>query len=275
MHMRIQHIEPHHQLKGYVEKIWVYESSGRVPDPDMKLIVPNGMLKLTIPFRNGITGQYKDWFHLSRESTITLIGISDSPAIVDGEKDEPSGTIGIEFNPIGAYRIFKFNQSELKNRIFALEDVLGKTIREIQEKIASAGCVHEKIRIMQEFLISRLYTTEPDPILDHCLLQIHGTKGSVTVSELEKQTGYSSRWLYEKFMDKVGLSPKNLSAIVRFMQFYQKWAMNPNPHFFKEDIYDYFFDQAHFSKEFKRFTGLPPSRFVKEENEFGRIFYKG
>lgn len=43
MQMRLQNFEPLPQLKGYVEKIWVFESSGRMPDDDMKLIVPNGM----------------------------------------------------------------------------------------------------------------------------------------------------------------------------------------------------------------------------------------
>lgn len=49
----------------------------------MKLIVPNGMLKITIPFRNGVSGKCKNWFHLAKESSITSIGITDSPAIVD------------------------------------------------------------------------------------------------------------------------------------------------------------------------------------------------
>ncbi|HTF27192.1 MAG TPA: DUF6597 domain-containing transcriptional factor, partial [Flavitalea sp.] len=94
--MRLQHIEPHPQLRGYVKKLWVFESSGRAPSEDMKLIVPNGMVKLTIPFRNGIFGKNKDWSLLSKESCLTLIGISDLPAIVDVEHEAPSGNIGIE-----------------------------------------------------------------------------------------------------------------------------------------------------------------------------------
>ncbi len=35
--MRLQHIDIHPLLKGYIEKIWVFESGGRVPDEDMKL----------------------------------------------------------------------------------------------------------------------------------------------------------------------------------------------------------------------------------------------
>ena len=75
-------------------------------------------------------------------------------------------------------------------------------------------------------------------------------------------------------MEKVGLSPKSLSSVIRFMQFYEQWAKNPGADFFKNDMYNYFYDQAHFIKEFKRFTGLSPLKFTKSENEFGRVFYK-
>lgn len=274
MQMRLQHIEPHLQLKSYVAKIWVFESSGRVPQKDMKLIVPNGMAKITIPFRNGVSGRNKEVYNLSKESQITLIGICDIPAIVDIENDAPSGNIGIEFSALGAYRILQLRQSELKNKIFLFEDVFGKSAREVQEIIANTESIPEKINVIQRYLIRMLNKSESDPILDYCIEQIKTSKGLVTVAELESRTGYSSRWLYEKFIDKVGLSAKSFSSIVRFMQFYEQWAKRQNYHYAKDNMYHYFYDQAHFIKEFKRFTGLSPLRFAKSENEFGRIFYK-
>ncbi len=272
--MSIKHIPPHPQLHGIVAKLWVFESRGKAPHEDMKLIVPNGMAKLIIPFRNGLTGSYKDWSHLSKESSITLIGISDSPAIVEVEQDAPSGNIGLEFTAIGAYRLFRLRHSELKNRIYPLEDVLGKTTVELQEMIANTEQVVDKIQVIQQYLIRLLFQSNPDPVLDHCLRQIENSKGLVTVAHLEKNTGYSSRWLYEKFIEKVGLSPKNLSSVTRFMHFYEQWAKNPHPCFFRQHLYDYFYDQAHFIKEFKRFTGFPPSKLLASANEFGRLFYR-
>jgi AraC-like DNA-binding protein len=272
--MQLKHIEPHPQLKGYVDKIWVFESGGRIPAEDMKLIVPNGMVKLTIPFRNGVYGRNKEIFHLSKESDLTLIGIGDIPAIVDLENDAPSGNIGIEFSPIGAYRIFQLRQAGLKNKIFLLSDVFGKPAREVQEIIANHESVSKKLQVIQQYLIKLLNRSEPDPILDYCIGCIKNGKGLATVGTLEDKTGYSSRWLYEKFIDKVGVSPKNYSSILRFMHFYEPWARNPS-YDFNNDIYHYFYDQAHFIKEFKRFTGLSPLRFVRSENEFGNIFYKG
>jgi AraC-like DNA-binding protein len=240
----------------------------------MKLIVPNGMAKLTIPFRNGVSGRNKEVYTLSKESQITLIGICDIPAVVDIEHDAPSGNIGIEFSPLGAYRIFQLRHVELKNKIFLLEDVFGKPARNVQEMIANTESIPEKINLIQKFLVKLLNKSEADPILDYCIEQIKLSKGLVTVAELERKTGYSSRWLYDKFIDKVGLSAKNLASIVRFMQFYEQWAKTPDYALTKDFAYRFFYDQAHFIKEFKRFTGHPPLRFTKTDNEFGRIFYK-
>ena len=52
--MRLQNIEPHPLLKGYIEKMWLFESSGKMPVDDLKLVVPNGHIKLSVAFRNGI-----------------------------------------------------------------------------------------------------------------------------------------------------------------------------------------------------------------------------
>jgi AraC-like DNA-binding protein len=274
MEMRLKHIEPHPQLTGYVSKIWIFESSGRVPSDDMKLIVPNGMVKITIPFRNGVSGKNKEGYHLSKESQITLIGIGDMPAVVDIEHDAPSGNIGIEFSALGAYRIFQLRHSELKNKIMLLEDVFGRSARQVQEIIANIESISEKIQAIQKYLIKLLIKSEPDQILDYCIRQIKNSRGLVTVGELESKTGYSSRWLHEKFIDRVGVGAKNYSSIVRFMQFYEHFAKRPDYSFLKDNMYSYFYDQSHFIKEFKRFTGLSPLRFSKSENEFGSIFYK-
>lgn len=274
MKMRFQNIQPIAPLRGIVKKMWLFESEGRIPDEDMKMIVPNGMVKLTIPFRNGVSGRNNNYFHLSKESQLTLIGIQDGPAIVDIEHDAYHGNIGIEFSPLGAYRIFRLQQSEIKNKLFLLEDMLGKPAREIQERIAQTAEPEKKIQLIQTYLVQLLAKSQPDLVLDYCINSITHSGGLVTVSELERKTGYSSRWLNEKFTAKVGLSPKNLASIIRFNQIYRQWARHGAPRFPKDEIYRYFYDQAHFIKDFKRFTGYSPLKFMNSENEFGRIFYK-
>lgn len=95
----------------------------------------------------------------------------------------------------------------------------------------------------------------------------------VSIKEIETQTGYSKRYLDMLFKEHVGVSPKRLASIARFQIFYELWAKGKSKTFFKDDLYTYYYDQSHFIKEFKRFTGFTPQRFAEINNEFGRIFY--
>ncbi len=274
MQMRLQHIDPHPLLKGYIEKMWIFESSCRVPNYDMKLIVPNGCVKLVVPYKNGLSGKYNGWFHLSKEHSITLIGVSDIPAIVDSENDSPAGTIGIEFNQIGSYRFFHLRQVDIKNKIHPLIDILGTTAKRLEEQISNAESIRDKVFLLQQFLLKLLAIKDEDAIFDYCVRKINLSKGKITVKELENETGYSSRWLNIKFIDRVGISPKNLASIIRFQQFYQSMVNNTGVLFMQREFYDYYYDQSHFIKEFKRFTGVAPTKFMNSTNDFGKIFYK-
>lgn len=77
-----------------------------------------------------------------------------------------------------------------------------------------------------------------------------------------------------KFNDKLGVSPKNLSSIIRFKQYYQALINDDVKSFSKNDFYELYYDQSHFIKNLKRFTGLPPSKFEKQINDFGENYYK-
>jgi len=92
-------------LKGSIEKIWLYKSDGKITEDDLKMIVPNGRIKLIIPYNDVITRTGIFEIH-SGGNKIFLIGITEVPRIVNDQKQNPSGTIGIELNPAQAYRFF-------------------------------------------------------------------------------------------------------------------------------------------------------------------------
>ena len=266
--MSLQNIPVHPALHGYVEKLWIFRSSERIPDEDMKLIVPNGLPKLVIPFCNGLSGKMQGWEHLSKENSITLIGICDLPSIVDVQHDAESGTIGVEFTPLGVNRFFNFRQSDIHNRIHALTDVTGRMAREIEERIANEPEPINKVILIQQYLLTT-FAGNKDTIFEYCVNRIRSSNGMVQIKQLESETGYSSRWLNMKFDEKLGISPKNLCSVLRFHAAYQAIAFD-HP----LDIYELYYDQSHFIREFKRFTGLSPTRFDKQVNDFDKIFYK-
>jgi len=274
MQMQFHHIEPHFLLKNYIEKMWVFESSGKMPIDDMKLVVPNGNIKLTVSYKNGIVAEVDGKPFHSNEHDITLTGLIDVPVILDADKDVATETIGIEFNPKGAYRFFSLSFSNIQNQIYSLSDVLGNSAKQLTEKINNATLLQQKIDLLHHFLLKQLSLHDEDSIFDYCIEKIIASKGSITVKELEKKTGYSSRWLNMKFKDNLGVSPKNLSSIIRFSQYYQSLIHGSEESLFKNDFYHFYYDQSHFIKDFKRFTGLPPVKLEKQINDFSKSYFK-
>ncbi len=268
MHIQFHRFEPHALLKNHIEKIWLFESSGKMSTDDLKLVVPNGNLKLTISYQNGIVAEVNGKTFNSKVHDITLTGLINVPVILDVDENIVTETIGIEFNPQSAYRFFHFNLSEIQNQIYSLSDLLGNSGKHLVEQINNTTTRQQKIIEVQQFLLKQFSLRKRDSIFDYCVEQIIASKGAVTIKELENKTGYSSRWLNIKFNEKLGTSPKNLSSIIRFNQCFKSIIRGND----KGGFYESYYDQSHFIKDFKRYTGLSPSRYEKQIDDFGKRY---
>jgi AraC-like DNA-binding protein len=270
---RFSPVTPHPLLSPYIAKMYVFESSGRLPELDRKLIVPNANLKLTLTCRNGILAHIGDKHFIQGENKLSLTGLIDTPVILDAQDDTQTSTIIIEFNPLGAYRLFHLSFVEVKNQIGEMADLIGNSAEKLQSQLAGASALNLKLQILQNFLINRLEKATPDPIYDYCIDRIFDSKGLISVAQLEKETGYSSRWLNTKFSEHLGTGPKNLSEIIRFKQFYQVYSTGAQLQSLKDHIYQFYYDQSHFLRAFKRFTGFTPTDLQNSINELATKHY--
>ena len=270
---RFNPVAPHPVLRPYIAKMYVFESSGRLPAMDKKLIVPNANFKLTLTYRNGIVACIADKAFIQSENQLSLSGLIDLPVTLDPQKDAQTGTIIIEFNPLGAYRLFRLSYTEVKNQIVEISDLFGNRIEELKSQLADAVTFGMKLQLLQHFLIKQLDKTAADSIYDYCIKRVSAAKGLITVAQLEKETGYSSRWLHTKFSDHLGTGPKNFSEIVRFKQFYQVYSTDIKLQNLKDHIYHYYHDQSHFIRAFKRFTGFTPTDLQNSMNELATKHY--
>ncbi|MDB5135655.1 MAG: helix-turn-helix transcriptional regulator [Mucilaginibacter sp.] len=266
-------ITPHPILSPYVAKMCVFESSGRLPALDRKLIVPNANFKLTLTYCNGMVARIGDKIFIQAENKLSLTGLIDLPVTLDPQEDAQTGTIIIEFNPFGVYRLFHLSYAEIKNQIVEVSDLFGNRIEELKSQLAAASTLKLKLQLLQNFLIKQLDKTAPDPIYDYCINRISDSKGLISVAQLEKETGYSSRWLHTKFSEHLGTGPKNLSEIIRFKQFYQAFSTGADYQNLKEHIYHHYHDQSHFIRAFKRFTGTTPTELQNSMNELATKHY--
>ncbi|HVX48885.1 MAG TPA: AraC family transcriptional regulator [Chitinophagaceae bacterium] len=90
---------------------------------------------------------------------------------------------------------------------------------------------------------------------------IYESKGAITVKELSGKVFWSSRQINRYFNEQFGISPKAYCNILRFRASLEHIA---NGRLFPEER---FFDQNHFIKEVKRFSGVVPKELFKNEND--------
>jgi AraC-like DNA-binding protein len=272
--MILKRIIPRAELQSFIDTFWVFENDFGVPTDDSRVIAPNGKAKFIYSYLNGLSTIDKGIQTDYKEHDIFFIGIWDKPVTLTS-KAQITGTIGIELTPNGLHRFTRLPAFEVLNRIYSFTDIYGKAGDHLLERLGDISSVNGKIDAFQDFLVGIVQLTNRNNVLiDHSVQLIKRSSGLITIKDLEQKMGYSKRYLDMLFKDHLGISPKTYAGIERFQSFYSSWANSEHTDFYSGTLHEIYYDQAHFIKEFKKFTGHSPRQYAGLKNEFGKIFYK-
>lgn len=230
------------------------------------MVPPNARPKVIIPYISTITTTTGFVSRTCAEGGIYFIGVRDVPVALTTPKTK-TGSIGLEFTTAAAYKFFRQPMHDLANDLFSFHDCFGNEGLQLQRDVSQLEDPYNKVKKVQEFLLYKLRSTDRvNRIVDYSIEAISRSHGLIEIRELERKTGYTKRYLDLLFKDHLGIGPKTLSTILRFQHFY-KVAGNE-----KNSIYDLYYDESHFIKEFKRYTGFSPGKFASLQNDFGKHF---
>lgn len=133
---------------------------------------------------------------------------------------------------------------------------------EIVERIVFAPKIDLKIDIFLAYFtatLNRKLASTTEFILYLLLHQPHSFK----IKELEKLTGYCYRHIQRTFKHDTGMSIKSLACILRFQSAIHALNLPQQPSLAALTYALGYNDQAHFHKEFKRFSNMSPTHFIK------------
>jgi AraC-like DNA-binding protein len=270
--MNVSFIQPEQHLSPYVALIWIFESRFGVPLADSRLIAPDGRAKIIVPYRNSLCAAVTTRLLSAKEHHIFLVGIQTNPTTIASTATNTS-TIGLELTPKGLYHLFKLNMHEITNRMVSFEEVFGSFGARLQMRVGDVEDPRAKITLLQTALTHLLQRNDKQyALLDHTLDLLAQTHGKMQIQDLAVHLGYTKRYLDRLFQEHVGVSPKLLASILRFQEVYQGWMQHRSPSSFRYQWPASYYDQSHFIKEFKRFTGFTPQQYMAVTNEFGRAF---
>ncbi|MCG6145827.1 helix-turn-helix domain-containing protein [Leptospira bandrabouensis] len=272
--MKLLSLKIRAELAEIIESIWWFESGIGIPSSDSAIVVPHSSAKLIVP----VCGKLKtEEFGLTNEyplSKILVTGIWDHPVSIRSSEYQIN-TLIFRLTTIGGYQIFPFPLHESTNKILYFSDIFGKPVNNLEESISNIKDPYRISDSIQEFLIyMKNLLNRENPIVNYVVSQIQIQKGQYFIQEIFEDIGYSKRYIDKLFQSYVGVSPKLISSIERFQSIYKTWAKTDIIHFQKLGLLDLYYDQSHFIKEFKKYTGHSPNRFTSKENQFGKLFYK-
>jgi AraC-like DNA-binding protein len=114
----------------------------------------------------------------------------------------------------------------------------------------------------------------PDPDIFLAVSQIIKYSGALQFQHLVSATKVTQRRMEQKFLQHVGLPQKLFARIVRFQNVFQMLQQQPTRMFTKVVYSCGYYDQAHFIRDFKEFSGLTPRQYFNERHMLSDVFLK-
>lgn len=224
----------------------------------MNRILPDTSIVIAFRLRGHVSFSDNGTAHNLPQTVIS--GIRDSSRLVDYAKDTTN--LLVVFKEGGAAAFFKEPMHELGSISVSLDYLIDPPkVNAIEEELAAADNDNQRILIVERFLLSELKKTQSDLLVCEAIQKIKLSKGDIKIKELVAGLPVSRDPFEKKFRKITGTSPKHFAAIIRLKNLIDNYTDAVS---FTEAAYSAgYYDQAHFIKDFRSFTGQTPHDFFK------------
>lgn len=269
--MNYQTFKAHPDLEAIVKCYWTLEVPSEMATEKQR-IVPDGCIEMAFILGEDIKRLENEENWVLQPRAMVVGQITKSYFI------QPTGFVNsfaVRFYPYGFASFIKTPVKELADKDTPLTMLFGESANELEQKIIHAASTEERIEIVESFLLNKLIETSTiDKIVKSTIDSLFITNGSIPISSILKGELSQRRNLERNFLKQVGISPKQLGKIIR-LQTALRMILNKQPDSLTTIAYaSEYYDQAHFIKDFKEFTGTNPKEYLSDEQlVLSSLFY--
>ncbi len=252
--MKANFISPSAVLQPYIRHYIVIESSGNLANR----VLPDTSLVLAFRFRGNIN--YTAEGLQTNLPASVVSGLRNSARIINYSPN--SGAVLVVFKEALAQALFKVPAHEFFNTSIALDNLISRQkSAEFEERLAGAADNTRRIAIVEQLLLSQLTYITPDKLVLSAVQKIGMARGYIKIKDLANSLYISQDAFEKRFRKTIGATPKQFSSITRMRSLVgmAKQTQNLSALAFNAG----YFDQPHFNKDFKLFTGLTPTDFFR------------
>lgn len=190
-----------------------------------------------------------------------IMGAHDASTAVEG--DCAPSYLEVWLAPLGAYTLLGSPLDELSGQLVDLVDVLGPTGRRLAEQLRETRSWRQRFAMMDQFLLLRMASgPRPSPEVGWAWQRLVASGGTVPISRIADEVGWSHRHFIARFKQQVGLTPKTGARLVRFDAVWQRIEQCRPLDWGRVAADAGYADQAHLIRDFRQFTGTTPAEFL-------------
>jgi AraC-like DNA-binding protein len=264
--MSFHRFAPDKELERFIESYWLVNDDD--PTPGRQKIVPDGFTEIIFHFGD----PYRILLHHEWEMQAECLLAGQIRKHFFLENTGRSEIVGIKFRPTALTHLYGLYMHQFTDKVADLSAVPGTHFGDTRKQLAESKDLAEKVNVLnvhfRNLILEKPFVeTAADRAIDIIFLK----HGMLPVSEISGFAGIGERQLENLFKKYIGLSPKFYARIIRFSYIFtlvqednQNWS---------GIAYDAsFFDQSHFIRNFKDFTGENPSDYSFDEKNLANFF---
>jgi AraC-like DNA-binding protein len=267
--MNYQVYTPSQDLQPFIKCFWTLDDEG-ADMPVRQRVVPDGCMEMIFHYGDRYKQYFEDGSFIIQPKSFVFGQLTNYLAI------EPTGITGIvaaRFNPEGLTPFISIPVTELENKAVEISYIFGDKGIHLEKEILEATDNLQRIQFIESFLLSFL----SDPKIIHtitksCVEAILQSQGQLSVIDLADKIKVNRRNLERKFTAAIGMSPKQLSRVVRLQAAIKMMEQNSSTNLTSLAYENGYYDQAHFIKDFKEFTGISPRHFFSGNLKLAALF---
>jgi AraC-like DNA-binding protein len=180
--------------------------------------------------------------------------------------------LGVCFYPEGIFPFLNIPLSEFKNQLLGANEIGIRLMNEICEQLKEARDIIARLDVIEnEFARLLIKGNQIPDNFRHIFKVLNDSANPTQIAGFCNQYNISIRSLERMYNKFIGVSASTYFTLNRFHVSTNQLLYN-NFHKFSDLAFDNgYFDQMHFIRDFKRFTGNTPKNFVQQKDSILQI----
>ena len=241
-------------LKPYIKNYWTC----RHPADVLEVMYPSGSVEFCIDISDCNTVRHRGDQSM-KVPNLEVLGHWTIPTVAAINKGNTC--LITRFYPYASTLFFPNPASDFTNESIDLRDIFDRESEDFYQRLMEQPTLEQKVAVLEAFLIQRLNRNKKSSqklkLVESLCNHVYSEGKSFDIQKLSAHYGFSERYIQKLFIDWVGITPQRFFAVQRFNKSLELIRSSSEPLTYIAFECGYY-DQAHFIKEFKSYTGLTP-----------------